>query len=66
MINFLWFIINAVRAYKVASTCNAAYVAKTYRGVPCIAFIVARDREAWRVTNLALNHAATLMGAREQ
>ena len=65
LLNFLWFVGKAIQAYKLAATQHGVYVAKTRNGVPNLAFIIARDREAWRVTDLALNHSATLLHTRE-
>jgi hypothetical protein len=44
---------------------SIAYVAWAHRGVPCLALFVARDMEAWRVTQLALDaHPSTAYAKR--
>ena len=44
----------AHRAYKMACKNGSAYVGLTSRGVPYVACFIALDREAWRVSQRAI------------
>lgn len=55
MITFLRFMYVAFKAYNgVRKTNKAYYTALLYNGVPCVAMYVALDREAWRISRIAI------------
>lgn len=49
LFRYLWF---CYRAYRADGDLN--YFALSWRGVPCLAVLIARDREAWRVSTFAI------------
>lgn len=49
LLRYLWF---CYKAYR--SPAKFAYFALNWRGVPFLSVAVARDREAWRVSQLAI------------
>jgi hypothetical protein len=56
MLRYIWVCWRAWRMLKADPTGSGlAYVGLSYRGVPQLAIFVARDREAWRVTERALD-----------
>jgi len=53
-VNALHFITICWRAWKTLRACPVAYVTVNRSGVPNLALFVARDREAWRVVQYAV------------
>jgi hypothetical protein len=52
MLNLLQYLYCCYRAYK--SPNKLTYFALEYRGVPCLTVAIGRDREAWRVSQFAI------------
>lgn len=52
--NFLFFMWAAIRAYRLAKRGGSSYVAVTNCGVPQIAVFCAIGRDAWRVSQRAI------------
>lgn len=50
----LWFLFIAIRAYRRAGEAGSAYAALTINGMPQVACFVATGREAWRVSQRAI------------
>jgi hypothetical protein len=48
----------AWKAWNNAKSNGTAYAAVEKHGVPCLTMLVAVDREAWRVSNMAIRLAA--------
>jgi hypothetical protein len=58
--NWLKFLFSAMRAYRLAKRSGTAYVGVTRNGVPHICIFVGVGREAWRITQRAIEeHAET-------
>jgi hypothetical protein len=49
LIRYLWC---CYRAYQ--SPGDIQYFSLSWRGVPCLAVVIARNREAWRVSTFAI------------
>lgn len=54
MIDLIIFFYTAYRAYRLARHSGHAYAASTSHGVPQIACFVATGRDAWRVSQRAV------------
>jgi hypothetical protein len=61
---FLKFIFVCSRCYFASkkSVANAAYFSVTSFGVPTLAVFIARDRDAWRVSDFAARYFNTYEG----
>lgn len=59
MIDFLQYIAACVRAYRNTPPNTLHYFGLTRHNVPFLTVIIGRDRAAWQVTQLALEHQLT-------